>query len=817
MGAIAQDVRYSLRMLARTPVATVVAVVSLALGIGANTAIFSLMNALLLRSLPIRDAGQLVSLMTTTAPQDPDSDEGFSLAMFNRLKSEQRVFTDVFSWGGDGVENLEANGAKYVGTVSTVSGEYFPSIGIRPFLGRFIGPDDLSLETGSPAAVAVIGYGCWQRRYNGDPRVLGKTIRVRNRPLTIIGVTPKNFTSLYIDGDTDVTVPVGFSGNPVYRDRKRLGFELYAHLKSGVTIEQARTQLDSIWPGILEASMPEAIAGPPRDTFLAHRLKIAPAAKGESFLRRRFARPLNVLMAMVGMLLLIACVNLANLMLARAAGRGHEFGIRLALGAARWRLVRQTLVESLILSLTGAALGLFVAFQASRLIAGMMWAGLVPLGLEASPDLRVLALTALVAALTGVAFGMSPAWGIFATDAAGALRQNSRSVRGGSNRLGKLLIIAQVALSIVLVIGAVLFVRSLDKLRASDVGYRRDGLVTLLLFPQADPNGPKMPNRTSYYYDLATRVEQLPGVESASFSIMGPMSTIEFTEPTSLSADRQQPAVAAVGETVGPGFFHTAGMHLLAGRDFEWRDDEAARKVGIISESLARRLFPAGDAIGKTIDSGGAKGLEIVGVVNSASLWTGRTHEPMAVYTPLTQVPRDNSPSLVLRTNGTAALPDVRRVIESMGRHIAIQTETMEQRLDRVLTTDRIIALLSTFFGALALLLASIGLYGLMSYAVERRTSEIGVRMALGAQQANVRTLILKDVLGLVLAGLAIGIPAAWAASRLVSGMIFGIAVDDPLTVVVASTILIAVAALAGYLPARRASLIDPIAALRAE
>lgn len=817
MGAIAQDVRYSLRMLARTPVATVVAVVSLALGIGANTAIFSLMNALLLRSLPIRDAGQLVSLMTTTAPQDPDNADGFSLAMFSRIKDEQRVFTDVFSWGEGAIENLEANSVKYVGSASTVSGEYFPSIGIRPYLGRFIGPEDLSLEAGSPAAVAVISYGCWQRRYNGDPGVLGKTIRVRSHPLTIIGVTPRNFTSLYIDGDTDVTVPVGFSGNPVYRDRKRLGFELYAHLKNGVTIEQARAQLDSIWPGILEASLPEGIAGPSRDAFLAHQLRIAPAAKGESFLRRRFARPLNVLMAMVGMLLLIACVNLANLMLARAAGRGHEFGIRLALGAARWRLVRQMLVESLLLSLTGAGLGLFVAFEASRLIAGMMWAGLVPLGLEASPDLRVLAFTALVAALTGVAFGLCPAWGIFATDATGALRQNSRGVRGGSNRLGKLLITAQVALSIILVIGAVLFVRSLDKLRATDVGYRREGLVTLLLFPQADPNGPKMPNRPAYYRELAARVEQLPGVESASFSSMGPMSSIEFTEPTSIPSDRRQPAVQAVGETVSSGFFHTAGMRLLAGRDFEWRDDEAARKVAIVSESLARRLFPAGDAIGKTIDSGDDKGLEIVGVVNSASLWTGRTHEPMAVYVPLTQVPRDNSPSLVLRVKGDAALPEARRVIESMGRHIAIKTETMDQRLDRVLTTDRIIALLSTFFGGLALLLASIGLYGLMSYAVERRTSEIGVRMALGAQRATVRTLILKDVMGLVVAGLAIGIPVAWASSRLVSGMIFGVAVDDPFTVALASAILIAVAALAGYLPARRASMIDPIAALRAE
>jgi len=418
-----------------------------------------------------------------------------------------------------------------------------------------------------------------------------------------------------------------------------------------------------------------------------------------------------------------------------------------------------------------------------------------------------------------VAFGLSPAWGIFKTDPAGTLRQNSRGVRGTTNSLGKILISTQVALSIVLVIGAVLFVRSLDKLRTADVGYRREGLAMLLTFPQWDPNGPGLTNRSAYYREMAERAAQLPGVESASFSTGAPMFLTDQTEQVPVHAG-QRPAIPATEETVAPGFFRVVGMRLLAGRDFDWRDNETGRPVAIVSDSLARRLFPSGeDAIGKTIDAGNRKGLEIVGVVNSASLWSGRTHEPAAVHIPTMQERRYNSPMLVLRINGdpAAVLPGARRVIDSMGHHVVLRVETMEQSMNRALTIDRVIAMLASFFGGLALLLASIGLYGLMSYAVERRTSEIGVRMALGAQHSSVLMLILKDVVWLVGAGLAIGIPIAWAASRLVSGMVFGVAFDDSLTVIVSSAILIAVGALAGYVPARRASLIDPMTALRSE
>jgi predicted permease len=430
----------------------------------------------------------------------------------------------------------------------------------------------------------------------------------------------------------------------------------------------------------------------------------------------------------------------------------------------------------------------------------------------------VLAFTAFASLLTGLLFGIAPAWNIFRTDPAGALQQNTRTVRGGGTILGKVLIGAQVALSLVLVIGAVVFVRSLENLRSADVGFRRDGLLLVHLFPQSGSESQRMPNRVAYYHELAGRLQRLPGVESVSYSHMGPVLGYEYTEPTSVPSS-QAPPVQAVFDAVGPKFFHLAGMRLLAGREFDYRDNEAAQPVTIISESLARRLFPSASPIGKRIDYGSRKGLEIVGVVNSASLWMPQSREPMAVYLALMQLPTYNSSSIDIRTTGDpgVVLPAVRRVLESLGRHFVLRAETLDQRSDMFLATDRMIAMLSSFFGGLALLLASVGLYGLMSYAVTSRTPEIGLRMALGAQPASVLALILKETIWLVLAGMVAGIPAALVASRLISSMVYGVTGRDPLIILVSCSILLTAAAIAAYVPARRASRIDPMVALRSE
>jgi len=813
-----QDIRYSLRMLAHTPAVAIVAILSLALGIGANTAIFSVMNAIILRSLPIREPGQLVRL-TTPTPRNPDGQDSLSIPIYQQIQKNQHVFSSLFAWTGGGVVNLEANGAIYQASMSAVTGDYFSTLGVQPILGRGITPADLNLDAGSPAAVAVISYGCWQSRYHGDPGVVGKTIRVEDHLLAIIGVAPESFTGLIIDADADVTVPVGYSGRLAYRDPKNFGFEVFARLKPGTTIEQARAQMEAIWPSTMEAALPGGYDGPKRAAFLGRRVRVSSAATGSSFMRQRYTRPLYVLMAMVGLLLLVACVNLANLMLARSAGRRQELGIRAALGAGKWRIVQQMLTESLLLSLSGAALGLAFAFWASRVLINTMWTGIVPLNLNASPDIRVLIFTALVSVLTGLLFGISPAWSIFRTDLLSAPQQNAGRVHGGAGKLGKMLIGAQVALSLVLVVGAILFVRSLRNQLSLDLGFQKDRWLVLQLFPQHGGEGRPMPNRVAYYRELAEHLSRLPGVESVSYSHMGPMLSYEYKQPVSIPSS-QAPSLPAVFELTGPGFFHFAGIGLLSGREFDWHDGETAQPVVIISESLSRRLFPASNPIGQRIDYGDRRGLEIVGVVKNASLWIPQSREPMVVYSPLMQFPTYNSSFVDVRTKGAPAkiLPAVRREIETLGRQTVLRADTVDERMNRaVLLTDRIMAILSPFFGGLALLLASIGLYGLMSYIVARRTSEIGLRVALGANPASVQALVMKEALWMVLGGLAVGIPAALVCKRLVSGMVYGIAANDAPTILLSCCILVCSALIAVYLPARRASRVDPMTALRSE
>ena len=702
--------------------------------------------------------------------------------------------------------------------MSTVSGGYFSTLGIQPILGRPITPDDLSLDAGYPAAVAVISYVCWRSHYQGNPAVIGKTIQVADRSMTIIGVTPEGFSGLSIDAGPDVTVPIGYSGRLTYRDRKSFGFEVFARLKRDVTIEQAQAQLESSWPGILQQSLPKEYAGAEREAFLASRVLVSPAATGKSFLRQQYARSLYVLMAMAGLLLLVACVNLANLTLARAAGRRQEFGIRAALGAGKWRIVLQMLTESLILSTTGAMIGLGFAYWMSRLLLNTMWTGLIPLEVDATPDIRVLAFTGLVSILTGLLFGVSPAWSIFHADLIGTLKRGGRTIRGGAGALGKTLIAAQVALSLVLVIGAGLFVRSLQKLRSVDLGFRRDGILLVHLFPQSGSESQHMPNRVQYYQQLTERLRSIPGIDAVSYSHMGPALSYEYKEGVSLTSAKA-PAAQAVFEAVGPGFFQLAGMRLLAGREFDWRDDEGAQPVALISESLSRRLFPSGNPIGKTIDFGARKGLEIVGVVNSARLWMPQSQDPPAVYCAFLQIPTFNSSFIDIRTGGdpAAILRAARHEIEALGRHYVLRAETLDQRFDSLLLTDRMIAMLSSFFSGLALLLASIGLYGLMSCAVSRRVSEIGLRVALGAKPFNIQMLILKEILWLVLGGLAVGIPAALVASHLISSMVYGVSGSDPATILLSCSILLGTAAAASFAPALRASRIDPASALRSE
>jgi predicted permease len=525
-------------------------------------------------------------------------------------------------------------------------------------------------------------------------------------------------------------------------------------------------------------------------------------------------------MGLVGLVLLIACVNVANLMLARSAARHREMAIRVALGASRFQLIRQLCLESTLLAACGAVLGMVFTVWTTPLLANTLWSGLVPLALDPTPDLAVLVFTAGLVGLTVLLFGLAPAIRASSTDPASAVQTGSRAVQG-SGAFSKLLVSCQVALSIVLVIGAALFGRSMHNLWSIDPGFSREGVLLMHLFPQAGGGREQIPNRGVYYRELARTISELPGVQSVSYSHYGPVAPYEPTQAVSTSSPTVQP-VEAMQDHVGPGFFALIGMRLLQGREFDWRDDELSSPVAIISESLARRFFRGADAVGQRIFTGrerARKEMEIVGVVNSASLWRIQSHEPAAVYVPLLQSPRFNQPKMGIRTSGNPGtlVPGARKRIESLGHHYPLRTETLEERHSSILTEERVIAGLSGFLGGLALLLASVGLYGVMSYTVARRTPEIGVCLALGAKPGNVVGDVLRQAIWLVLAGLIIGIPLALAASQFAAGMLFGLAATDPTTFALSAALLISVALIAGYLPARRASRTDPMTALRCE
>ncbi|MBV9767253.1 MAG: ABC transporter permease [Acidobacteriaceae bacterium] len=818
-GSYRREIVYTCRLLLKSPVVTAVAVISIALGIGANTAIFSLMNALMLRPLPVSEPNQLVSVSTVIA-DDPNGDEGFSSIMAQEITKSQQVFSSVLSYFDLGdMSTFEANGIRFAGSLDQVDGNYYSTLGVQPFLGRLIRPSDVARDEGTSEPVAVITYRCWESRYDADPAIVGKTIRIDGRPSAIIGVSPKSFNGLIIDGSSEVTVPIATPGAPVYRGRDTLWLHLVGRLKPGITVEQARAQLTALWPHIQENTVPETYDAVRRARFFTRRIRVESSATGVSYLRPRFSRPLILLMGLVALVLLIACVNLANLMLARAAGRQQEIGIRVALGAGQWQLLRQLLIESLMLSLAGAALGLLIAVSASRFLANMLWTGYVPLTLELGPNLRVLGFTAGVAILTAILFGVAPALKAMRTDPAIVLREKSRAVIGGAGLIRKILVSGQIALALVLVIGAMLLTRSLGNLRATNLGFESGRLLVMQLIRQ--PGRAKIVNRAAYYQQLATQISGVPGVESATYSYGAPTSRYEVKEQIFIPS-ASSPPLEAVVEFIGPNFFRTLGMHVLAGREFDWRDNENSPHVVVLSESLAGRLFPNQNPIGQKIDLGPRpehKGMQVVGVVNSASLWRPQSQKPLAVYMALLQEPRYNDPLVVLRAaQDPATLKNAaQHAVESLGQHYPLRIETLEERWNVFLAEQRVTAMLSGCFGALALLLASVGIYGVMSYAVARRTSEIGVRMALGAERGSVLALVLREVMWLSLAGTAIGIPVALATSHLVSGMLFGLSSSDPASIASAVALLIIVAIIAGYLPARRASRIDPMSALRAE
>jgi len=819
-----QNLRYFLRALRKNPGFTAVAILSLALGIGANVAIFTLIDALLLRDLPVPHPERLVELSVVRHGDKIP----FSYPMFRELDLGQRVFDGLVGWSGYAISNVEVGGVFERSNLLAVTSNFYSELGVTPLSGRLLTLEDVSPHAGSTSHVAVIGYEFWQRHFGGAPDVLGKQVRVEGQPFTVVGITRKWFTGLTPGEPPDVTIPLsafpslhGEGAAFTLDDRSKLWIRITGRLKGGVTIDQARSQLQSFWPEVLLATASTETPGLRRQTFLAMTVDVSPVRTGFARdLRAQFSRPLYVLAGIVGLILLVACVNLANLMLARAAARSQEMSVRVAIGASRRALAVQVLTESLMLSLGGALLGLVLSNWGSRLLVVLMTEGTVSLDLR--PDLRVVSIALIVGVFTGILFGLAPIWHSSRQDPAIVLQQGSRSLTGGVGKLGKMLIITQVALSLVLLLGAGLLVRTFQRLRSLDLGFDQDDVLEVIL--NAKPGGYQNQDMNSYHRQLIEQISNIAGVHSVGFagiSIPDPEPWRETASP--MSEDPNTGArIMANGVDIGPGFFGTLGIRLIAGRDFGTTDDDRHPRLVIVSRSFAERLFANGDAIGKHIRFGFMpqfQNLEIVGVASNARVMDPREAAPPVVYFSYLQDTQALWGNLYVRANSDtkAVSRAVGLAIESLGREYPLRTATVGQMMSRVLVNERVIALLSGSFAALALLLAAIGLYGLMSYGVTRRTREIGVRVALGAQRETVLWMVLRETLVLTLFGIAIGIPSGLAASQLIASMLFGLSPRDIPTIVTACLLLLAVAFFAGYLPARKASSIDPILALRAE
>lgn len=801
------------------------AILSLAPAIGANTAIFSLLNALVFRSLPVADPGTLIQLETYGRGFDG---AGVSFPAFEAIARRQQVCSAFIGWWGDGIFNVEANGGLARADIWAVTGNFYAELGVSPFAGRLLGPSDMDLAARTFEPVAVVGYGFWRRQLGGDPGVIGRTVRVERAPFTVVGIAPKGFTGLGLVSEPDVTIPIVAEPVITARTTAALGnlkspwVSVTGRLKPGVTLEQARAQLQAIWPGVLAATAPPDYAGAERDDFLATRLTVESGAHGtEWHLRTHFTRPLYVVLGIAGLILLIACVNLASLMLSRAAARSHEMAVRLALGAGRWRLVRQMVGEGLLLSGIGAALGLAFAYWSGSAIAGFMLRDyLVPSSLDVAPDLHVIAFAAAAAVAGGVLFSVVPAWRAARSDPGARLQQGGRGL-AATGRAGRALVVAQVALSLVLLMDAGLLVRTLRALRATDPGYATDRLA-IGLFPR--PDGYRDINDQAYYPELVQRVASLPGVRDASLSHIRPGGGSSWMKPVGRTDAVHADMAEASFALVSPSFFRTLDIALLRGRDFAWSDDDRGPRVAIVSRTLAGRLFPRGDAVGSRLRIGGGepgdRDVEIVGVAADARLYDLRSANRVAVYVPIMQAGRyAQGSSLIVdaRSNPAAVVAAVRGVLAALGRESILSARSVSHVIDRALLQERITAVLAGFFGGLALLLAAIGLYGVTAYSVARREREIGVRVALGAGRRDIAGLMLRETLRLVGTGVALGIPAALVAARLVSSLVYGLPPRDVITLAGAAALLVAVAACAAYLPARRAARLDPLVSLRAE
>jgi predicted permease len=844
------DLRYAFRSLRKAPVFTAVAVLSLALGIGANTAIFTLLDQILLRLLPVKDAKQLTLL--TMRGRHYGSNWGgnaISYPMYRDFKDRNSVFSVMFCRFIREV-SLSFDGHTELTRAELVSGTYFPGLGVGAALGRTFNENDDLTPSGHP--VAVLSFDYWKMHFAGDPQVVGKKIVVNGNNMTIVGVAQEGFDGVELGSAAKIFIPVMMEpdllpqNKEFLRDRRTRWVNAFGRLKPGVTEAQAKASLQPIMHAMLEQEVQEAAFSTAsaftRQEFLKCTIDVLPGSQGRSYFRQALTTPLWVLMAITGTVLLIACANLANLLLARATGRYKEMAIRLAMGAGRARIISQLLTESLLLAFLGGAAGIVFAFWAD----GLLMAAYLPsdsqgLKIATTPDLRILLFTIAVTMFTGLLFGLAPALQATNPDVAPTLKDQAGAVVGGGNSaLRKALVAAQVTLSLLLLIGAGLFVKSLSNLRALGPGFPAERLIAFQIDPTM--NGYTPERAKLFYRSLTESLATLPAVQSVGLASVRILEDNEwdnsalvegYTAPR--AGDHPEPFMNAIG----PNYFATMGVPIVAGRDFTEKDtgrtlhskgrpprneDFYVPTTIMINETFAKKYFagrnPIGRHIGMGIDPDTKLDMEIIGVVKDFKYANLRDDIPEQAFEPYLAEQYVSGMTVYLRTamDPNQMFSAVRAKMRELDSNIPIYgMRTTDEQISNSLSTERLIASLSAVFGFLATLLATIGLYGVMAYTVARRTREIGIRMALGAAQGKVVWMIMKEVLVLVAIGVGVGLPAALALTRLVRSQLFGIAPNDPSTLVIAAVGLAVVASAAGYIPALRASRVDPILALRYE
>jgi predicted permease len=825
LDALMSDLRYAVRGLRKAPVLALVAILSLALGIGANTAIFSLIDAVVLRALPVSHPEALVRVGYGEGRSS--SAEIFTNPIWEQVRDRQRVFDGAFAYGEEQFD-LTTGGVARREFGAFVSGGFFSTLGLRPAVGRLLSAAD---DARGCQPLAVLSYAFWQSEYGGSADVIGRTISLERHPVPIVGVLAPGFDGIDVGRAASVYVPL--CSKPILGDspgsldrRSQWWLQVIGRVKPNLSLEQVQAGLSSIAPATYAATLPPDWPPAARDRYLKRNLGATPAGSGVSELRMSYGRALVVLMTIVALVLLIACANVANLLLARGTVRAREMAVRVALGASRSRLTRQLLTESVLLALAGAAAGTLFTRWGTRLLVASMSTPNDPIVLDLSADTRVLVFTLAVALATGIAFGIAPAWRASRVPPNAALKAGGRGVLDGRNQFAasKALVVAQIAISLTLVVGAGLLLGTFRRLAAADLGFQPDDVLIVGVAPPA-PEVEQPARQRAFQADLLRAMRAVPGVQSASLSQIVPVSGVEWND--AVAVEGYSPAAAddsiADFNAVSDQYFETLGTPVLAGRSFQDSDRLGTAPVAIVNEAFVRTFFRGTDVIGRTLRYGYdhlGQPVTIVGLVRDAKYKNVRTPAPPTVYL---NVAQDSAPGRQINVElrvpaGSMKLaPAVVRTVAGVVPRSTVTLSSFSSRVAQTLKRERVLASVSGFFGLLALALAMLGLYGVMSYAVACRRTEIGIRMALGAGQRRVATMVVREVSAVLVLGLVAGLGLAALSTRLIASFLYGLTPMDVSTLIGSVVLLAIVALAAAYLPARRAALVDPMDALREE